>query len=402
MRQKGFLRLLSMVALVAVVVALCGTSAAAAPKYVVTNDDVPTAGANSATIYSIGAGGKLTMVITITTGGTGAGGGYFATGRVNILRSKTQNCAYVSDASGPSGAPPGDVAAIDMSKLTLAGTFPGLALDSGGIFGVGLAENPKGRFLFAAYAGSATIATYKQLPGCKLKFLGEVITVGASYGAVDGMKVTPDGQTLVLGYGDGSVGSYKISSTGTLRLISRELVADGGIAGGVDITANSRWALFGDASASPTVEVARIHGDGRLGPTVGYSGIGTGSNSNNVWLSPDETLIYVSNNSSGQIAAAPFNATTGVIDTAHSCTSGVLTGFNSTWLFLGGLATASTAGTGSPLYGAEFGAGLASGIGIVKVRKGPPCRLAETSGSPVSDPASIGLLSVGVDPPRKF
>ena len=46
------------------------------------------------------------------------------------------------------------------------------------------------------------------------------------------MKVTPNGATLVLGYSDGSIGSYKISSTGTLTLISRELVTDGGIAGG--------------------------------------------------------------------------------------------------------------------------------------------------------------------------
>jgi hypothetical protein len=100
--------------------------------------------------------------------------------------------------------------------------FPGSALNGGGTFGVGLAENPKGTLLFAAYAGSATIATYRQLSGCKLEFLGEAITAGAGDGgAVDGMKVTPNGATLVLGYSDGSIGSYKISSTGTLTLISR-------------------------------------------------------------------------------------------------------------------------------------------------------------------------------------
>jgi hypothetical protein len=91
-----------------------------------------------------------------------------------------------------------------------------------------------------------------------------------------------------------------------------------------------------------------------------------------------------------------------MIDTANSCTSGVLKGFNSTWFLLGGLATASTTGTGSPLYAAEDGLGNPSGIGIVKVKNGAPCTMAEASGSPISDPANIGVLSVGVDPPRKF
>jgi hypothetical protein len=44
-----------------------------------------------------------------------------------------------------------------MSTLTLAGTFPGFPLDNGNLLGVGLAENPSGTFLFAAYTGSSTI-----------------------------------------------------------------------------------------------------------------------------------------------------------------------------------------------------------------------------------------------------
>jgi hypothetical protein len=402
--MNRFTKLLSTVALVTFVVALCATSMlAATPKYVITNDDNFNAAANTASIYSIGTGGTLTLVKTISTGGTGAGGGYFATPRVNVLRSTRQNCAYVGDAyaAGGFGVGPGDVAAIDMSSLSLAGTFPGFPLDVGGGFGISLAETPTGTFLFAAYAGSGTIVSYKQEAGCKLKLLSELITVGARDGAVDGMKVTPNGKTLIVGYSDGSIGSYKINSTtGAVTLIARYLVTDGGFAGGVDITKNGKWALFGDAASSPTVEVAPIHANGSLGPTVGYSGIGAGSNSNSVWLSPDETLVYVSNNSSGTIAAAPFNAATGVINTASACTSAVLKNFGNPWFFLGGIATGSTATTGSPLYAAEFG--NPSSIGIVRVKKGPPCVLTETSTSPASDSSSPALLTIGVDPPRPF
>jgi hypothetical protein len=370
-------------------------------KYVITNNDNPSA--NSASIYSVGSAGALTLVTTIATGGYGLGGGYLGTVRVNVLRSKANNCAYVGDALGKHNSRPGDVAAIDMSTLTLAGTFPGFPLDSGNLLGVGLAENPSGTFLFAAYTGSSTITTYKQLAGCKLKRLGEIITVGGWKGPVDGMKVTPNGDFLILSYGDSTIGSYKIdATTGALTLINRYFVADGQAAGGLDITSDSKWALFGDADANniPVVEVAPIHSDGSLGQTKDYAGLGTGMNSNNVWLSPDESLVYISNNSSGQITAAPFDRATGVINIAKSCTSAVLKNFNSTWVYLGGVVSSGTAGTGSPLYAGEYGGKQASGIAIVDVKT--PCTLTETSASPALDSASDYLLSVGVDPPRSF
>jgi hypothetical protein len=405
--MNRFTRWLSISACVMAMMALCATSAlAASPKYVITNDDNSSTAANTASVYSIGASGALTLVKTISTGRTGGGGGYYAAPRTNVLRSKTQNCAYVGDAYSAAGYGngPGDVAAIDMDTLSLVGTFAGFPLDTGGSYGIGLAENSAGTFLFTAYSGSGTIVTYAQQADCKLKRLGEVITVGARDGLVDGMKVTPSGNALIVGYSDGSIGSYKINSNGALSLIGRYLVTDGGNAGGVDITQNGKWALFGDATGGSQVEVAPIKVNGGLGPTVGYAGIGSGSNSNIVWLSPDETLVYVSNNVSGTIAAAPFDAKTGVINTAKSCTSSVLKGKAAgNWLVLGGIATGSTVGTGSPVYAAEYGGGNPSGIGIIAVKATKSgCVLTETKASPASDASSTALLSVGVDPPRSF
>ena len=95
----------------------------AGTNYIVTNDDNPAG--NSASVFSAGRDGALTLVKAIPTGGYGIGGGYFAASRVNILRSKTNNCTYVGDVYGKNMSLPSDIAAIDMSTLTLAGTFTG-------------------------------------------------------------------------------------------------------------------------------------------------------------------------------------------------------------------------------------------------------------------------------------
>jgi hypothetical protein len=399
---KGFGFFLALVALVFMTTAL----SAASPNYVITNDDNQYPAVNSASIYSIGSGGALNLVTTITTGGYGRGGGYYAMGRVNVLRSKTQNCAYIGDALGPNNMRPGDVAAIDMNTLKLTGTYPGSALDSGALWGTGLTENPAGTFLFAAYSTSGTLATYAQDADCKLTYKSEIITIGANVGPVDGMRVTPNGKYLIVAYSDASIGSYSIDpKTGALTLISRYLVTDSGLAAGVDITADGKWALFGTNSLGTggEVEVAAINANGTLGATVGYIPIGQGNNSSNVWLSPDETYVYISNNYSGQITAVPFDAQTGVINSAAACTSAPLKNYNTTWQNLGNVATRGLTKLGSPLYAAEWSYTNPGGIAIVNilVNRGV-CSFSETADSPVADPVSDYLMTVGVDPPRAF
>jgi hypothetical protein len=380
------------------------TATQAATSYVITNDDNPAG--NSATIFSIGEGGALNFVTTIPTGGYGRGGGYAAAGRVSVLRSKTQNCAYISDALGPNNARPGDVASIDMNALKLVGTYPGTALDSGLLYGIGMAENPAGTFLFASYTTSGTIATYAQGADCVLSRKSEIISIGANVGPVDGMKVTPNGKYLIVAYGDASIGSYAIdATTGVLTLVNRYLVTDSGLATGVDITKDGKWALFGSVAfgTGGEVEVAAINADGSLGATVGYIPIGQGNNSNNAWLSPDETYVYISDNASGQITAVPFDAQTGVINSAAACTSAVLKNFNSTWQLLGNTITSTQTKLGSPLYAAEWSYTNPGGIAIVDVAvKNGACKLTETENSPATDPATDYLMTVGVDPPRSF
>jgi 6-phosphogluconolactonase (cycloisomerase 2 family) len=403
MRDRNMRTMKRLLALAVFFGALTATSLAGT-KYIVTNDDNPNG--NSATIYSVADNGALSLAATVYTEGYGNGGGYFLSSRVSLLRSKVNNCAYVGDTYGKNKVLPSDIAAIDMTTLTLAGRFPGFPLDSGVYFGIGLAEDPTGTFLFASFTQSGTITTYQQGPGCQLKKLKQIIAFGAEHGIVDGMKVTPNGSFLIVSYADGTIGSFQIDgNTGALTLIHRYFQSDWHALGfpaatAIDITSDSRWVLFGDADGNgfPVVDVARIREDGTLTPTQDYAGFAFGLSSQNIWLSPDEKLLYISNTLSGQITAVPFDKESGTLNVPKACTSTLLNDFG-TWNTLGTVVGTSDSDTGSPLYAAEYGSNQ-TGIAVVKFSL--PCRFTEIPSSPAADPASAYLLSIGADPPRKF
>ncbi len=127
--------------------------------------------------------------------------------------------------------------------------------------------------------------------------------------------------------------------------------------------------------------------------------LGNAINASNILLSPDETLLYISNNQSGKITAAFFDKSTGTL--SKGCVSRFLKGFVSDWSYTASLALQKTTGTGDMLYVAEYGA--PSSIGEIEVTSsGGKCTLTESSKSPIADPNSPGLLSIGAFPPRPF
>jgi 6-phosphogluconolactonase (cycloisomerase 2 family) len=367
--------------------------------YVVTNDD--NALANTATFYSIEAGGKLLRKAVIKTGGTGIGTGFFASSRVSLLHNKTQSCVYVSDAGS------GDVAAIDEVTLKRVGTFKASGKDNGHISGIGMAANQ--HYLYAAFTSSNTIATYRILAGCKLQFLKDVHAAGLGGGAPTGMAI--HGGLLVVAYGDGSVQSFNIAKGAPVSNQDEQNSTGYNTnlrPAAVDISRDGHYAIFGDVPVKAiytTIEVSDIS-TGKLKPTIVYGGydgsLGTGVNSSNIELSPDETLIYVSNNQGGTVTAVFFDKTTGVV--SPGCISSVLNGFNATWFFGGAVALRNNAsGTGGVVYLAESGNGGASSIGMVAVKSdGTTCTLTESTSSPVHDAKSLGLLSIDTYPPRSF
>jgi DNA-binding beta-propeller fold protein YncE len=295
--------------------------AAAQAHYVITNDDVHAA--NTATFYALDGtlnAPTLTQLAVVPTGGKGHSGGYFAATGVTLLRKPQGQCIFIADSDTS------DVAGIVLGTQQVTGNFRGSRQDSGGLVGIGMAMNDN--YLYVSYTGTYTVATFQVLPGCQLKFLKDIDAVGRGLGTVDGMAIRNN--LLVVAYADSTIESFDISA-GVPKPNGDEQLSTGSINGnlpaGVDITSDGHFAIFGDTSGSTTIEVSDIS-SGKLAPTVVYS-VGSGADSNDVYLSPDESLLYISNDRGGTVTAAFFDKTTGVV--SPGCTSPVLRGFNSRW-----------------------------------------------------------------------
>jgi|ERR1700722_1629381 hypothetical protein len=362
----------------------------ATTSYLVTNDDLAGQLPSSGTFFTIGTSGALSNPNRVNLGGSGSGGGYFAANRVSMLSNTTTPCAYIS--LGGSN----EVSAVDINTQQDIGNFPAGSGDSGHDNGVGLANN--GSYLYANFTSSQTLATYAIGSGCVLQFLSDITPIGLHAGNLKGMAL--HGNLMVATFGDGSIGSFNISAG--VPVSNNDLQNATGYTTsrfpqGVDITQDGHYAIFGDQSTTDTIEVSDIS-SGKLTKTVLYD-FSTAGNSSSVLLSPDGTLIYTANTSTGTVSAAFFNGSTGKV--TAGCTSKQLKGFANNWNFLSSPVAELPSGTGSVLYLPEFGA--SSGIAVVNVTSsGGKCTLTEAAKSPVVDPDSTSLLSIGVYPPRSF
>jgi hypothetical protein len=369
---------------------------------VITNDD--NLFANSVSFYTAGGTvGSPTLTFASSTSivGQGIGGGWFGLARVNMLADPSAQCVYASNA-GTS-----DIAGIVIATQQLAGQFTPSPTDIGDADGIGLLVTPN--YVYAAYTGSNTIATFSVLPGCQLSFIDDVPAAGLNGGSITGMALHAN--ILVVAYGDGSIESFSIanglpSSNGDAQN-SNGFIASLGIdfPEGVDITQDGHYALFGDSSIATKVEVSDIS-SGKLAPTTLYTvaghghAVGNGINSGSIRLSPDQTMVFLGNNDGGTVSAAFFDINTGKV--RGGCTSASLHGFYNPWAFAGSVATRDTTGTGGVLYVAEYGF-TDNFLGILNIASdGTNCTLTESSASEVPDVQSNGLLSISVYPPRSF
>ncbi len=365
---------------------------AAALSFLVSDNDASPF-ENSVTFYAIAADGTPYRVTAVSTGGTGAGGGDFAESRLVVVPVNQNLCVFASDGGT------GDIAGIDAKTRTLTGNFLAAPSDLGSTNGIGLAANTS--YLYASYSASSTIATFQIQSGCTLSYVSDLFVEGLNQGWVTGMAV--HGAMMVVTYGDGSIGSFNISAGPPVANNDEQYSTgynDDHLPNGVDITQDGRFAVFGDASTVGTVEVSDIS-SGLLTPTVAYN-ISSGWNSASVRLSPDESTLFVSNNSSGQVTAAFFNKTTGTV--SGGCTSAKLRGFYNLWSFSGNIGLQLPSGAGGLLYIPEFGSNGTSSIGVVQfTTSGTSCTLTETASSPVNNATDIAaLLSIAVFPSRPF
>ncbi len=367
--------------------------AATGPHYVVTNDDAAPFFVSGVTVYSVDTTGLLTLQQQVSTGGSGIGGGYFSANRVTVLDTGSTACIYASEAFK------GDILGIVVSTLQIGGSAFGSVTDTGLSNGIGLAVNQQ--YLYASFTDSSTIGTFQVLPGCGLSFLNDVTASGLKRGVIAGMAI--HGNVMIVTYDDGSIESFDIAngtpiSNGDKQNSTAYVSSQGATyPNSIDITEDGHYALFGDTATSTVVEVSDIS-SGKLTKTIVYT-LGPAINSSNIMLSPDETLLYITNTQGDSVTAAFFNASTGQL--TAGCTSSPLRNYVSSWSYLASLGFENTTGTGGVLYVAEFGSG--SGIAMIAVTSSAgQCTLTEMQNSPVADPNSTALLSIATYPPRSF
>jgi hypothetical protein len=252
----------------------------AGTAYVVTNNDNPNG--NSATIYSLNTStGVLTPVVAnLPTGGSGSGGGYFATVGTGAAVTGTIGCLFVNDAGSS------DIASFNVNLHTLnitpVGNFSNSALISAG---GSLVVTPNGKFVYATYSSTENIGAWTVKSDCSLTFQG---AYQASAGAdlYDGIKVTPNGKDLLVTAPDfGAVEQFSIDpTTGALNDLGfanfaalSQCISNGCYPAGIDVTADNSAAIIGNYSLNaPSVLAAEITPTGLTHATY-FSLANTGS-----------------------------------------------------------------------------------------------------------------------------
>lgn len=340
----------------------------------------------------------------------------------------TANCLFISDANASGSFPNGDIAAFVINGPSTV--FVSNAIDptafGGANKGIPLAIDRRAGFpyLFAGFTTSNRIAFFKINPGtCQPVWVSSTPAVGVSGAPLAALAVSAAGPHIVIAtYQDGSIQSFKVSG-GTLIPLAAPFVStgfstQGGVPDGIDITANGRYAIFGDRNGIAEVEVSRINPTGTLTPTVDYGGpanasgivLAPAAGAENVWLSPGligpNNYVYLSNGFSRQVTTIRLHSVTGVVTTipSSSCvgpfTNPTTLNNPSGWLFNAGIQTETTTGTGNAIYVAEFGA--PSSVASLKVQNTGCTREVVAMGSPFIDPFSNAATGVAVFPARPF
>jgi len=383
----------------AVTLALFGACARAengvAPiHFLATNDDLArSAPPSTVTFYALDADGHLSDPRKVSTGGNCIAGGFFGMARILVTAAQGEACVYASNAQSE------NITGIDAREHRVTGLFHGtledvkIARD-----GIGLALG--GDSLYATFSGSGNIAAFRIQSGCKLQFEGEVHAQGLSGGTAEGIAI--HGNMLVVTYGDGSIGSFDVAGGVPVAHDDAQYapgIREDFIPGAVDITRDGHYAIFGGGSTASEVQVSDISSH-RITPPVVYP-LGPAWGADSVRLSPDETVLYISNNSGGRVSAAFFDKATGQV--RPGCTSDPLRGFYTQFNYIGPVATELPFGAGGTLYVPEFDGNGRSHIGMLSLATtNGGCTLTETATSSVGLSLDSALLSIAVYPPRPF
>lgn len=359
-------------------------------NFVYTNDDI--AGPNTVSGFSVAANGALTLVpgSPFLTGGTGAGGGYFASNRAAVHTDG--NFLYASNTASA------DVSVFTINRktgaLTLVAGSPFATGGTGGL-GISLAAAPDGKFLMAANGGSGNIAVF-QVAG------SGVLTpiAGSPFAALEPMpraiKVSPNGKFLAVagGIDANQVEMFSIASGGSLTSLGTfpgEASGSGIGVEAMDIDCSGRLLYAGVVATMTTVDGYLISHKGALSSLPGapfQPGVGLNSCVALLGYGLGRKTLFVSNQGSATITVFSV-APNGSLSLLHGSPFPMNLGA----FFPAGMATSQD---GRLLYVANDSAKVSvfrvSGWGA----------LTEVAGSPFATGQAAGLSSLTAFPPRRL
>ena len=271
-------------------------NAAPTANFVFVNNQA--ASGNSINGYSVAVDGTLTALAgsPTLTGGLGANAACSSANRLAL--SAGNNLLFVSNGGDQTIS----AFSIDPTSgaLTAAAGSPfasGLSLDACG--GISLAATPDGDYLMASSNGQ--IKTFSIGAG---GVLTAVSTAANSVAPNASMKISANGQFLAVSNGT-SVSVYTINADGSLAAVAGSPFAETGSATLAGLDFNSTSGLLFGAEASATASLAdawTVGANGALSAVAGSPFSIGAINSNVVLLSPNDGLLFASNQGSANVS----------------------------------------------------------------------------------------------------
>jgi hypothetical protein len=257
---------------------------------------------NAIAIFSVDAGGVATSLGNVNTGGVGAT--VACAGIDRITTNLASNLLFVSN-SGDQSISVFRIAPATGALTAVAGSpfATGLTLDS--CAGISLAATPDGHFLMASSNG--TIKTFSVAANGSLSTSATATLLPTP---MVGMKISGDGRFLAVSH-QASVSVFSISGVnGSLTAVTGSPFAKGGtgLVGGLDFNCDGTllYAAEGGATSSIT-DAWSVAANGVLTPILGSPFSAAGNDSNVVFLTPDNTILYQSNQGSKDLNSFTVN-----------------------------------------------------------------------------------------------
>jgi hypothetical protein len=325
---------------------------------------------------------------------------------VQIVRIGSGVCVFMADSAGTEAINPNEITSFRYPSMKPVGSFSDSNVANPEL---GILIAARGNYLFAAYDGYGTsnhLATWQMNPDCTLTLLGTYQTTNPD-NAVSNMAVTPDGKTIVVSEGGDEfccADSFSVGAGGVLTEHGPYPMANALGGGGVDITADSAFAIFAAQTiCNPTcynqINVFPINSDGSLGTQTVFGGdgsLGPDSGGGSPWLSPNEKFLFETGTglTTLNFSENPLNVTYTGCHTVLKPPDG------NPYLFPVTIATVATSGAGGGIYVAENDE--VSAVALLTIDSTTGCTTEEHNSPTILSDKNADVYSLVAWPSRLF